>query len=59
MIAGVNLFHFYFCVDIAMIQEVDVCNFDLKAGKKTLPLENKNLNAIMNEYNVTSKLLYK
>lgn len=33
VITGVNLFHFYFCVHIAVIQEVDVCYFDLKAEK--------------------------
>lgn len=54
MITGVNLFHFYFCVHIAMIQEVDVGNFNLKVEKK-IPL--KNLNGIMNGYNVTLKLL--
>lgn len=34
MIAGVNLFHFYFCVHVAMIQEVDVGDFDLKGEEK-------------------------
>lgn len=33
VITGVNLFHFYFCVHIAVIQEVDVCYFDLKVEK--------------------------
>lgn len=59
MITGVNLFHFYFCVHIAVIQEVDVRNFDLKAEEKKLPLKNKNLNGITNEYNATLKPLYK
>lgn len=58
MITGVNLFHFYFCVHIAVIQEVDVCNFDLKVEKK-ITIKNKNLNGIMNEFNVTLKLLHK
>lgn len=34
MITGVNLFHFYFRVHVAMIQEVDVRNFNLKVEKK-------------------------
>lgn len=33
VITGVNLFHFYFCVHIAVIQEVDVGYFDLKVEK--------------------------
>lgn len=39
VITGVNLFHFYFCVHIAVIQEVDVCNFDLKIEKKKIHKE--------------------
>lgn len=59
MITGVNLFHFYFCVHIAMIQEVDVRNFNLKVEKKITIKKNENLRSVVNGYNVTLKLLHK
>lgn len=30
VLGGVDLFHFNFCVDVAMGQEIDVCVFDLE-----------------------------
>lgn len=40
VITGVNLFHFYLCVHIAMIQEVDIGNFNLHMGKQNISLKN-------------------
>lgn len=33
MVAGVDLLHFDLCVHVAMVQEVDISNFNLKRIK--------------------------
>lgn len=35
-----------------MIQEVDVCNFDLKVGGEKKPLKNEMLNGTVNKHHI-------